>query len=243
MKNAAWPEPPAQLPPLAEKDLHVWLAHLPEERAHLEKFIAVLSPDERERVSRFRFDEHRERSQIARGLLRLLLSRYTGNDAAALNFACNSHGKPELPGSGLYFNTSHSGQYAVFAFTRAAAVGVDIEQVRGDMSRREEIAQKYFAPGEREQLRVLPESSRARGFFDLWTRKEAFVKARGDGLFSGLDQFETLLEEPRVLTVRGAPAVDWWICALPDVPGYSGAVVVNAAHCFPHFWRTPLSKE
>jgi 4'-phosphopantetheinyl transferase len=236
MKDATWSEPQTWLA-MAENDLHVWLANVPAARAHLAEFMAVLAPEERERAARFRFEQHRERSQIARGMLRLLLARYIEQEAGALRFTYNAHGKPELPGAGVHFNTSHSGDYVVVGFTRTGAVGVDIEQVRGDIARRDEIAQRHFAPGEQAQLSALPERERARAFFDLWTRKEAFVKARGDGLFSGLDQFETLLAEPRVLTVRGAPAADWWMSELPAVADYAGAVVVNAAVCQAHFWK------
>jgi 4'-phosphopantetheinyl transferase len=235
MSRANWAESPVN-PRLAGHDLHVWLAHVPALRGALDRFAAVLAPDEKERIARYRFPEHRERSQVARGLLRLLLSGYVAEDPAALSFRYNTHGKPDWAGEGLHFNTSHSGDYVVLAFTRVGPVGVDIEQVRTDMARRDEIAQRHFAPGERAQLVALPEGQRTRAFFDLWTRKEAFVKARGDGLFSGLDQFETWLAEPRVLSVRGAPAVNWWMSDLPEVTGYSGAVVVQSTACVPCFW-------
>jgi len=231
-------------PPLEPDAVHVWLVSVLDAVRDLERLVAVLSAGEQERIARFRFEEHRRRSQIARGLLRVLLSHYTGLAATALHFTYNAHGKPELPGAGLHFNTSHSGDYVALAFTRVAPVGVDIEQVRGDITRREQIAERHFAPGETRQLMALPESDRLRAFFDLWTRKEAFVKARGDGLFSGLDRFETLLGKPRLLTIEGKPAVNWWLCDLPEVPGYSGAVVVNATHCAPSFWKwRPWMKE
>jgi 4'-phosphopantetheinyl transferase len=199
--------------------------------------VQLLSSDERERAARFRLEEHRERSQICRGLLRTLLARYTGSAARDLSFAYNAHGKPEIRNAGVHFNTSHSGDFAAFAFARAGAVGVDIEQIRNDPARHEQIGQRYFAPGERQQLQIVEATERSQAFFDLWTRKEAFVKARGDGLFSGLDQFEILLEPSRVLSVGGVPAINWWMAALPEIIGYAGAVVVNTQSCSPRFWK------
>ena len=241
MNNAVWSEP-REWPALGTGEVHVWLAHLPAAQDHAAKLCAALSPDEQERASRFRFDDHRIHWQLSRGLLRLLLGRYAGIEPAALRFTQGEHGKPDVPGIGIHFNNSHSGDDAAFAFTRAGAVGIDIEQVREDMQRREEIARKYFAPGEQQQLQALPATERPRAFFDFWTRKESFVKAHGDGLFSGLDQFETLLEPPFLLSIHGAPAVDWWMSALPEIDGYSGAVAVNAPSCRPQFfkWAGPL---
>lgn len=231
-----WIEP-NEFPALASGEVHVWLAHVPGATSRLQELAAVLSADERERAARFRFEPHRQRSQVARGVLRSLLGRYTGRDARSLSFFYNAHGKPELKDSDVHFNTSHSGEYAVFALTRLGAIGVDIEEIRRNVDRSDAIAQRHFAPGEQQQLNAVPESERTDAFFQLWTRKEAFVKARGDGLFSGLDQFETVLNGTRLVSVRGEPATNWWMSSLPTVPGYAGAVVVNAPGCTARFWR------
>ena len=239
MSQLKWSEAHERVP-LKDADLHVWLAHLPSEKAHLLHLVSLLSADEQERATRFRFDEHRERWQLARGVLRTLLGTYLGVNPESLRFTYGEHGKPLLPETGIHFNTSHSGDYAVFAFTRAGKVGVDVERVKDEVSRGEEIARKYFAPGEFQQWQALPESERARGFFEVWTRKEAFVKARGDGLFSGLDQFETSSHEPRIVSVHGEAATNWWMSNLPEIPDYAACVVVNTATCTPHFWRRPM---
>jgi 4'-phosphopantetheinyl transferase len=114
---------------------------------------------------------------------------------------------------------------------------VDIECIREDWPRCEAIAERHFAPGEIQQLKALPESARTRGFFDLWTRKEAFVKARGVGLFSGLSQFETSLVCENGVRVNEVRADDWWMAALPELPGCAGSVAVNATRCEPRFWK------
>ena len=234
-------EPPAQRV-LGDCEAHVWLAHLPSARAGLEPFASVLSSDECARAEKFHFAEHRERWQTTRAILRLLLARYLEANASEITFDYNSHGKPALKDPArpdFHFNTSHSSDYAVFAVTRAGAVGVDIERIRDDLPRHEEIARRYFARGEYEHLQTLPESKRGRAFFECWTRKEAFVKARGDGLFSGLDQFEVSLAAPRLLSIAGdtTAAARWWMAALPAVPGYTGALAVQTPSCVARFWK------
>jgi 4'-phosphopantetheinyl transferase len=234
-----WTEP-RDWPPLAAGEAHVWLAYLPSALPFLPRVATALSPEEVARAEQFRFETHRERWQLTRALLRSLLGRYANVSPGAITFAQGAHGKPALAqpeNSGIHFNTSHSGDYAVFAMTRAGDVGVDIEQVREDMSRCDEIAQRYFAPGECAHLASLPAPERTRAFFDCWARKEAFVKARGDGLFSGLDQFEVSLTEPRLLSVANGHARDWWLAVLPPIEGYAGATVVKSAACTPRFWR------
>jgi 4'-phosphopantetheinyl transferase len=234
--SQSWIEP-REFPPLKNGEVHVWLANIPDVRPRLAEFQATLSSDETERASRFRFPEHRERSQISRGILRSLLGQYLAANPRELSFTYNAHGKPGLNDGDLRFNTSHAGDYVVLAFTEAANIGIDIERVRPDMARTEEIARRHFAPGEQAQLNALSEAERLRAFFDLWTCKEAFVKARGGGLFSGLDQFEVLLAEARVLSVCGVAVSDWWMSALPEVKDYAGAVAVNVPVCRPLFWR------
>ena len=231
-----WIEPEG-FPPLATGEVHVWLAHIPSAVPRLRELAALLSADERERVARFRFEPHRQRSQVARGVLRSLLGRYLDVDPQSFSFSYNAHGKPELKDTDLCFNTSHSGDYAAFALTRLGAVGVDIEEIRHNLDRSGAIAQRHFAPGEQQQFNAVPEGERINAFFQLWTRKEAFVKARGDGLFSGLDQFETMLNGAGLVSIRGAPAANWWVSSLPTVSGYAGAIVVNAAACITRFWR------
>ena len=234
-KTSPWPT-------LVTDEAHVWLAHLPALRDDSARLAAALSCDEEERATKIPVLERRERRQQTRAVLRLILARCLDCDAAEIVFRAGAHGKPELqhpaPG-GLHFNTSHSGDYAVFAVTRAGAIGVDIERVNEQRPRLDEIVARYFATGEQDAWRALPETERVRGFFDLWTRKEAFVKARGDGVFSGLDQFEVSLVAPRLLSVGGdaRAAAEWWMASLPPLPGYTGAVVVHAPAGAARFWK------
>ncbi len=236
--NEIWGEQPAT-GFLTDREVHVWLAHLRSAHQNIERLRSVLSDEENSRAEKFHFLEHRERWQMTRGILRILLGAYVEIPTNEIAFQYGAQGKPKLKyceSSGVHFNASHSGDYAVFAITRAGEAGVDIERIRDDMPRRDDIAQRYFAPGEQRQLFALAEPERARAFFKLWTRKEAFVKARGTGLFSGLDQFEVALDTPRV-THGGAPGENFWMAELPPVPGYAGAVVVRASSCVAQFWK------
>ena len=177
---------------------------------------------------------------MTRGLLRLLLGRHLPTDARKIVFIHNEHGKPALASPpGIYFNLSHSGEYAAFALTRLDVVGVDVERIREDMPQRDEIARRYFAASEQAELQAVGERDRSRAFFTLWTRKEAFVKARGDGVCSGLEQFEVALSVPRLVKIQGdaQAAANWSMAEFPPVPGYSGAVVVHAPASVVSFWN------
>lgn len=238
--NDGWTKPQTW-PALTDGEAHVWLAHLPSARTELNQFVALLNPDELERARQFRTEDLRERWQLARAILRSLIARYAGVNAQEIAFQLAARGKPALAAAlghtGLHFNTSHSGDYAAFAFTRTGDIGVDIEQMRGEMRRHEGIAQRFFAPSEIAQLESVPESEQVRAFFSVWTRKEAFVKARGDGVASGLDQFSVSLSEPRILNIANGDASQWSLSALPEINGYAGAMAVRAAACRPRFWK------
>lgn len=231
---------PESWPVLGDDEVQVWLAHLPSARDSLAALAAVLSPDEVERAARFRSPAHQERARMTRGILRILLGRHLQTDAREILFTYNEHGKPALaPSRRMHFNLSHSGDYAAFVITRLGAVGVDVERVREDMTQLEEIACRYFAASEQAQLQSVAEGDRVRAFFTLWTRKEAFVKARGDGVCSGLEQFEVLLSVPRLARIHGdsQAAANWSMAEFPPVPGYSGAVVVHTPMCAVSFWN------
>jgi 4'-phosphopantetheinyl transferase len=217
---------------LSGQEVHVWLACIPEWSLNLALLTGFLANDEVERAGRFRFEHGRNSYTVARALTRRLISRYTGIAAQDVLFSYGAHGKPALANEvSLHFNVSHSGDYAALAFTRVASVGVDIERVRADMQRQPDIAQRHFAPGEVAQMNALPPQDRAHGFFRCWSRKEAYIKARGDGIFGGLQSFEVSIapEAAELLNSTGNPIVgSCWMAALPEVPGYAGAVCVAA---------------
>ena len=165
----------------------------------------MLSADEIARADRFVTGTLRSHFAVGRGLTRVILASYTGVAPAEIAFAYGPQGKPSLahPESRLRFNISHSHGVALFAVTIDRDVGVDVERVRPDISF-EAIAEDFFSPEERDVLRAVPGPDKARAFFDCWTRKEAFIKARGEGLSFPLDAFDVSVhpDPPRLVATR-----------------------------------------
>jgi 4'-phosphopantetheinyl transferase len=224
---SSWLAPPA-CPALAEGEVHVWRGDL-DTGFSPGDFLSVLSPDELERASRFHFERDRRHYQCARGLLRVILARYLKLPPGSLRFSYGSHGKPALAGTELRFNLSHSGGLALLAVAGGGEVGVDIEQVkpRGEVMN---IAERFFSPGEIVWLRAQPPDLQQRGFFRLWTRKEALIKAIGLGLSMPLNQFSALAEPPSAVR-PASEGPDWYIFDLDPGAGYTGAVAVEIRNC------------
>jgi 4'-phosphopantetheinyl transferase len=228
---------PAEWPSLGEQQVHVWLARAADWQSQVDHCSQLLAPDEKARAARFRHPESQRFYALTRGILRLMISRYTGIRAIDVAIKYGEHGKPELNTHSprLHFNVSHAGEYAAFAFTWLAPVGVDIERVRLDYDRYVEIAERHFSAEEAAHLRSLAADQQIRGFFRFWAHKEAFVKARGDGVFGGLNTFAVDLAStsPRLQSVGGdaAAAARWSMHELPAVEAYACAVAVAAPQC------------
>jgi 4'-phosphopantetheinyl transferase len=216
---------------LCPGEVHVWAACLDEPReGALQR---LLSPDEQARATRFRFPRDRRRFVVGRGLLRGLLGRYLGVDPGTLCFNYGSRGKPSLAGGErhLSFNVTHSGALALLAFARDRELGVDLECER-PLPDAEEIAQRYFSPQEGTTLGRLPRREREPAFFRCWTRKEAFIKATGDGLSRPLDGFDVTFAPgvpARLLRVEGEPGATerWWLEELKPAEGFVAALAVE----------------
>jgi 4'-phosphopantetheinyl transferase len=208
--------------------VRVFAARLDADGEPLDEAAALLSSDERERARRFRFDVHRDAFLRARAFLRRTLAAELGRDPRSLAFREGPWGKPCLANAPrLEFNLSHSGAIALCALA-PMPVGVDVEQHREGVESLE-IAELYFTENELATLRTLPPPERVLGFFLCWTRKEAYVKARGEGLTVPLSSFDVTCAPgaPARLTGLGdaAPEVARWSVANLDVaPGYSAAV-------------------
>ena len=218
---------------LARGEVHVWRASLDTTGGHRTNLLATLSPDERARADRFHFERDREHFIAGRGRLRAILSRYLETAPSAVPFGYDTHGKPRLAGAfrrRLRFNVSHAHGLALYAVSADRELGVDIEWT----GRRLEagIAERFFAPREVATLRALPPHQQRDAFFACWTRKEAYVKARGEGLTLALDQFEVSLapgEPAALLRVQGDPdeARRWSLQELTPGPGYAAAFAVE----------------
>jgi len=187
---------PGSFPELAEHKVHVWSASLTLDPVILDKFNSALSGEERARAERFVFERDRDSFTAAHGILRDVLARYLKCAPGGVNYICGPDGKPAVssPGSRhpLRFNLSHSHGIAVIAIADGREIGVDVEKIRPEFAGLE-IASRYFSVEEVEELRALPASLQAEGFFLCWTRKEAYVKALGEGLRFPLDSFRVSL--------------------------------------------------
>jgi 4'-phosphopantetheinyl transferase len=220
---------------LASGEIHLWCAALDGLVDDLETIAACLAADEIERAASYRFERDRRRYRARRGLLRILLQRYLDVPASRLLFCTNAFGKPALvPGQtqqAIEFNLSHSNGIALFAITLHRHVGIDIEALRSDVEILQ-IAARFFSPLETKTLAGLPPEEQLPAFFRCWTRKEAYVKARGQGLSLALDSFDVTLA-PRLpavlLGTRPNPqdAKDWELLDLDPAPGYLGALAFS----------------
>lgn len=219
-------EPP--IPPLTAGEVRVYLALLTGETPHPEDH-PLLDPAERARAARLIRPADGFRYVQAHARMRRILGGLLGLPAAGLEFALGDRGKPLLPGHPhLQFNLSHSGSLMALAVTGAGPVGVDVERI--DTSHRlDDLVDRYFAPAEGEAFLALPPERRPEAFFEIWTRKEAFIKVTGEGLSRGLGSFEvTVGREAGLERVDGAPPGDrWWVRDVPVPAGYRGAVVVE----------------
>ncbi len=237
-----WVSPPHS--ELLNDEVHIWRAEL-DVPLRAQQLAPLLAPDETERARRFYFERDRISFTIARGVLRVLLGRYLGLPAGKVRFGYASHGKPYLLAGqshdGLNFNVSHSHGLGLFAFTKGRELGVDLEQIRQETSDKE-IAERFFSQREVTCLRSLPSDLQAQGFFNCWTRKEAYIKARGEGLSMPLDKFDVTLapgEPAALLETRIAPGeVERW--SFLDIfpgEGFAGAVAVEGNGWKLRCWR------
>jgi 4'-phosphopantetheinyl transferase len=220
---------------LENDQIHVWHACSPGYLCDHQAYTRLLTGEERARMERFHFEKDRQNFLFCRSMLKMLLASYLGTPPAELRFAYSAHGKPSLavPSGNLEFNLSHSGGMVLFAFCQGRRIGVDVEHVRRNLDVHE-IAERFFSAREQQELRQLPEPSQYDAFFHCWSRKEAFVKARGEGLSSPLDSFDVSVapdEELVSLTTRphSSEAARWMVRSLNVFPGYAAAVAVESA--------------
>jgi 4'-phosphopantetheinyl transferase len=212
---------------LLEREVHLWWA-APDARA-LPDLLPLLSAEELATANRFRFEEHRVLYAFAHGALRVVLARYAGGDPRGLEFERVGNGRPELRGREVRFNLAHTAGLVLIGVAKSADIGVDAEFVAAERGRDEQLAQRVFTPGELAAWR------RDDCFFERWTLKEAYIKARGEGLslelrsfgFPGLAegpdiedvsawQFVSFAPTPahRAAAAARAPEVDWTIAPL-----------------------------
>ncbi len=213
-------------------------------RPQLRSLAQTLAAVERTRAERFVFQEHRERYIVTRGLLRTILGRYLNLGPDQLEFWHNRFGKPALTttcgGEQLRFNLSHSDDIVLYAIA-GREVGVDVERIRPDFVS-EAIAKRFFSPREVAVLQALPPQVRTEAFYNCWTRKEAYVKAKGKGMSIALNDFDVAFapgEPPALLYTSWdtSEASRWSIHALAPDPGHVAALAVEGRRGSLQCWR------
>ena len=211
----------------------------------------VLSMSERSRAEKFHFEKDRQKYVLAHTALREILGGYLHTDPAGLEFLQGPHGKPELILRSLWpalnFNLSHSHEAALVALNIGRKIGVDIEYIKPEF-KWQDIAERFFAPGEVQSLHALQPEQQRRGFFDCWTRKEAYIKGKGGGLSIPLQDFEVSLapdERAALLSHKEDPdeAKRWVLAEIDLGPDYAAAVAVEGHNWQLKFfnWQEPSS--
>jgi 4'-phosphopantetheinyl transferase len=239
-----WELPPDDLA-LRGEQVHVWRVLLDSRAPDAPRLEQFLSEHERRRAARYRVLRDRQHFTVARAALRAILGAYLHLDPWQVQFGEGVHGKPALAGkhdaSQIRFNMSHSGGVALCAIAYGRAVGIDVERIRLDLDV-EQIAEEFFSLQEVAALRRVPSEHRIRAFFTCWVRKEAYIKAKGEGLSLPLDSFTVSLsprEEAALLHVAGNPAESsaWSFRDLDADPLCAAALVVEAGQCLLRQWE------
>jgi 4'-phosphopantetheinyl transferase len=227
-------------------EAHVWAAALDISSELLCAYAKTLSGNERERARRFHFERDQKHFIAGRGTLRAILGSYLKMQPAGLQFEYGPRGKPMVAkiedNPTLHFNLAHSDGLLVVAVTEHCSIGVDVERVRL-MEQADDLVERFFSPNEAKKLRGLPVHQRTRAFFNLWTRKEACLKATGDGIAERLHEIAVsfLPDEPvRVLNAfsdtEPATAV-WTLAELSPAEEYAAAIAAAAPRLDLSCWR------
>ncbi len=213
-------------------EIHLWWTNFNVSEEDLDILRGYLTASERDRWMNFRFSLKRNQYEISRAVLRCVLSRYLDQDPASIQISTTHQGKPYLvKDTGLYFNLAHAADHAVIAVGHVKKLGVDLEEVNQDRNV-ENLARRVFSQLELEEYLSLPVEKRTAGFFNGWTRKEAYLKAMGVGIGASLREFAVSLapeKPPKLIWVKGQPVEPqcWSIQHLERHPGMIGALAVR----------------
>jgi 4'-phosphopantetheinyl transferase len=225
---------------LSPEEVHVWRAYSNHGKEIMGEFWRSLSDDERARASRFHFQEHKDRYVMSHGVLRDILRRYRTLVREPFGFTPTSYGKlelaPEVGGHGVKFSLSHSHMLALFAICLEHRIGVDVEHLK-HVADWQQIADRFFSLPERRLLETTPEDKKTKAFLTCWTRREAYVKARGEGLSIPMSSFRILESPEGTVNVKAkqysGDANHWWCQDLFPDEQYVSALVVEG-------YRSPL---
>lgn len=231
----AW-QIPVFFPCLDRYQVHIWCANLNLPPADVARLTDLLSVDEIARANKFRFPRHKRRFIVARGILRQLLGNYLDINPKNIEFNYGDCGKPEIAGlnkvNPLQFNISHSQECALFGFSLDSLIGVDLEYLR-EMPDAVKIAQRFFSARESDLIDNLDQEQQSQTFFQLWTAKEAYLKAIGKGLSGSLASveisFDSVSNQTLLSAIDGNTAAvkNWSIYSCLPESNYIGAIAVN----------------
>jgi 4'-phosphopantetheinyl transferase len=242
MDKIEWYSPPENIK-LRSDEVHIWLLSLHMEESSVENLRQILSGDELKRAGKFLFQKDRNHFIACRGLLRNILALYLNIDPGEIKFSYNSYGKPSLYGSTkkISFNLSNSHGMAIYGLTLNRETGIDIEHIPKDFSW-EEIVKNFFSEREITDLYKTPIYMRKKAFFSCWTRKEAYIKARGKGLSIPLDSFDVSLmpgEKAELLEVRGKreEKCRWFLKEIFIDSDYVAAIAVEGQELKFKYWK------
>ena len=228
-----WDAVTHDVPELRGGTVHLWQRRLYDSEDVIQRLHDLLSADEHQKAARYRVERPRTDFILTRGTLRSLLATYLHKSPREITFQYTEYGKPSLRDSSeLHFNVSHTEGMALMAFVRRREVGVDIEKVRAQ-SDVAKLAERFFSPYERHALRSLEGDELPAAFFRCWTRKEAYIKAKGEGLSLPLHQFDVAIDpDPAQALVATRPDSSevsrWLIRNIPVISGYAAAVAVSS---------------
>ncbi|CAM3349006.1 4'-phosphopantetheinyl transferase superfamily protein [Zobellia roscoffensis] len=216
---------------LLKSEAHIWNFNVNDFDA-LYSYQKLLSPDELERAGKFKFEKDRKTYILARGLLRDLSGRYLGVPPENISFKYSDYGKPHYnQETSLRFNVSHSGELIVLAFVTQGQVGVDVERIKPNFDSAK-IAREFFSPDEVSEVLSYPEASLGKAFFNCWTRKESFIKAKGAGLSFDLTSFSVSIHDdfPQLLRTQWNPKEkdSWKFFSFVPQEGYFSALCVSS---------------
>jgi 4'-phosphopantetheinyl transferase len=239
MIEKIWKQPPEEIG-LSENDIHVWRVSISGYLSQIAEFREILSDDEITRADRFYFEKDRNSFTVSRAMLRIILGGYLNIDPGKLIFKYNQYGKPYFADNNISFNLSHSGDFALYAVSDGIQLGIDVEFMRDKVSYKE-ICARFFSVNEVKALCDLPEHQHKEAFFNGWTRKEAYIKAKGKGLAIPLNQFDVSLvpgEPAMLLESRDEPGAKdkFTMYELFPGDGYKGALIARGENLRVFCW-------
>lgn len=218
--------------PLLPNQTHLWYIKFNKQLNNVPFFTSILSDDEKEKASKFRFKKDQNQFILSRGALRVLSANYLNIDAKNIVFKYGKYGKPEFDfNSDLKFNVSHSGNFGIIGFVKNFDIGIDIEKIKNDFDVLD-IASNYFSELEIETIKKLPKEKHVEYFYRCWTRKESFIKAKSLGLTFPLDSFSVCInsnKKTELLETKwdNTEKHTWKLFAFSPHQNYIGAISIQ----------------